>query len=359
MSAYFGNGYFLNILQRGAAPVGRTHSALTQAPVRLEETVTTTSHAAPEVFTQTFASQNDSLDRPQTTSTATQPLIEDQPTESLHIEAPVSPVFDMRSHFEMTPNATPEARDTPELIAPFHSSEPASRASFEVTAHSTIEPFVPTVADESFVATENPRPRPTSSRVFELRMPENFFGHTRGETSSAPEVKPAHIVSAVPDLQTESQPAVVHFPEPAVPAEITNVTQTQSVVIPERTNALTEIQTIELSHPGPTSEPQVTPPRPVENEVMVHVSAQPPRLVAAEIVEAPNTKPRVEHTSAHLQPRQPSFAPAPVVPPARLHINRVDIQVINQVPPPPPAARVPDISQLLEKRHAGRVELLL
>jgi hypothetical protein len=360
MSAYFGNGYFLNILQRGAAPVGKTHSSSTQAPIRLEETVATSSHSPAEVSTQ--AVRNESLDRPQTASTATQPLSDNPLTEFVHVEAPVSPVFDSRENIPLETISSPtrETRDTPnqnfQSSVSVESSEPA--APLQVSASSTIEPFVPTVA-EPLVSTENPRAAPTSNRVFELRMPENFFGHTTGETLNAPQIKPAppaRIFSAVPEPQTESQPAAVHFSEPAVPANIPTETQTQSVVvIPERANALSEIQTIELSHPGPTSEAQAAPP--VENEVVVHVSAQPSRLVVAEIAEAPNAKARVEPTSKHVQPRQPSIAPAP--PPARLHINRVDIQVINHVPPPPPAAHVPDISQLLEKKHLGRVELLL
>jgi len=39
MSAYFGNGYFLNVLQRGATPVGNARSKQPPAPIRLEETV--------------------------------------------------------------------------------------------------------------------------------------------------------------------------------------------------------------------------------------------------------------------------------------------------------------------------------
>ncbi|MGH9932567.1 MAG: hypothetical protein ACREA9_25470, partial [Pyrinomonadaceae bacterium] len=71
--------------------------------------------------------------------------------------------------------------------------------------------------------------------------------------------------------------------------------------------------------------------------------------------------PRVEQTSEYLQLRQPPIARAEVAPPPRLRINRLDIQVINHVSPPaqPPPMQAPDISQLLEKKHLGRVELLL
>ena len=362
MSVYFGNGYFMNIVQRGAAPVGKTHAPLPQAPMRVEETVVATSHpAAAEVSTQTFAVQPEPL-APQTTSIATQPREEDLFTESLHVAAPVSPVFDLpqSNPVETTSSPAPETRDNSiqELTAPLHSSvsvaasEPPAPASFQVDASSMSEPPAQRVARESPVSVENPR------RVFELKMPENFFSQPRVETAQTSQTKPAHVVSAVPHLQTEAQPQALHVSEPAAPAKVPTQMQTHSVVIPDPANTPGEVQKIELREPGPTTETQAAPST-VEHDVAAHVSVQPSRVLAVEITEPSNAKARVEQISNHFQPRQSSLAPSPVAPPARLHINRVDIQVINQVPPPPPAARVPDVSQLLEKKHLGRVELLL
>src|SRR5262249_21739466 len=97
------------------------------------------------------------------------------------------------------------------------------------------------------------------------------------------------------------------------------------------------------------------------SEVMDRVKqndVQPSRLIAPPAFASSPAAPRIEQSSEHLHPRQPSIAPAPVVvPPARLQINRIDIQLVNQAPAPPPPARAPDVSQLLEK-HLGRVELL-
>ena len=366
MSVYFGNGYFLNIVQRGAAPVGKARASLPQAPVAVEETVVASSHAAAEVSPQTFAVQPEPL-APQTTPIATQPLQDDPLTESPHVAAPVSPLVDLRENvsLETTARPAPEARATPsaELTEPIHSSvsvaasEPAAPASFEVSATRAFDPPFQTVARESPVSIEMSRAERTSSRVFELKMPENFFGQPRVETTQTSQIKPAHIFSAVPEPQTQTQPVEPRVSEPPVSLNIPTDTQAHSVVIPEPANTPGEIQTIELRQPGPTKETQATAP--VENDVVAHVSVPPSRVLAVEITEPSNAKTRVEQTSEHLQPRQRSLAPAPVAPPARLHINRVDIQVINQVPPSPPAAHVPDVSQLLEKKHLGRVELLL
>lgn len=367
MSVYFGNGYFMNIVQRGAAPVGRTRAPLPQAPIAVEETVVTSPHAAAEVSAQTFAVQPEPL-APQATPTATQPFVDDPLTETPHVAAPVNPVFDLPQGIPVETTSSPalETRDTSiqQVTAPLHASvsvaasEPSAPASFQVTENSTVEPLVATVARESPVSIENPRAERTSSRVFELKMPENFFGQPGVETAQTSQIKLAHVVSAVPVPQTETQPAALHLSEPTAPAKVPTETQTHSVVIPERTNAPTEIQTIELSQSGPTTETIATP-SPVEHDVVAHVSVQPSRVLAVEIAKAPGADARVEQIAERLQPRQPSLALSPVPSPARLHINRVDIQVINQAPPPPPAARVPDVSQLLEKKHLGRVELLL
>src|ERR1043165_4823782 len=179
MSVYFGNGYFLNIVQRGAAPVGKTHASLPQAVGAVEETVVASPHAAADVSAQTFAPQPEPL-APPASPIATQPPLVDPLTESPHVAAPVSPVFDLRENvsLESTSSQAPQVRETPntEVTEPVHSSisvvasEPAAPASFEVSASTTSETVVQqTLARESSVSVETPRAERTSGRVFERK----------------------------------------------------------------------------------------------------------------------------------------------------------------------------------------------
>jgi hypothetical protein len=219
--------------------------------------------------------------------------------------------------------------------------------------------LVPSVHTER--SHENPSRGQSTSGVFELKMPENFFGQAKGETSSSNQVKPAPERRV--DAQAESQPAVDHSPGSVIPARIhaEGPSQLDAVIIPKHRDKVSALQINESTQPGPIAQSQFTLAT-VASEVMDHVTpnkTQPTSLIAAQTLESSVPAPGVGQPSEYLQFRQPSIAPAPVTPPPRLQINRIDIQVVNQVPPPPPPpARAPDVSQVLEK-HLGRVELLL
>jgi hypothetical protein len=70
-------------------------------------------------------------------------------------------------------------------------------------------------------------------------------------------------------------------------------------------------------------------------------------------------QPRQEQTS-HLSLRSPPETKADVSPPARVRINRLDIQIVNQRPAARPSqTSAPDIAQLLERRHLSRADLIV
>lgn len=369
MSGYFGNGYFLRVLQRGAAPVAKPQSRPTQTPVRFEETVTTGGDQSSDVPNQTFEAQNDSLDHPVTTPTAMEPPKDDPFVEPQSVEAAVATRFD--SHETTLPAAStgqvPEAVDTrnPEPDITFRSNDSLDLGESSSTAlvSSDLSPGPPVPPAKNSLESRS------GNRVFELKMPEHFFGHAKNETSPISHTRPAsppRIVAPAHDPKSESGSAVDHSSE-VVPVQVHAEAQShlESAIIPKRSDELRELQTIEVSQHGSAAEAQVTPQSTrLVNEIVSHVvqsNAQPSRLIAAEAFESSAPTPRAEQSSEYLQLRQPSITPAPVVPPARLQINRLDIQVINQVaaPLPSPPAHVPDMSQLLERKHLSRVELLL
>src|SRR5215213_2560031 len=365
MSTYFGNGYFLNVLQRGARPVGNAHSTRTPPQFQLEKTVETTGNQSPEVSSQTFEEvQSESPHHP--ASAATQPLNNDPLITPVSVEEPAA--LEVTTSFESHPAAefpsgtsahqTPETHTVDhEANAPLSSNDSLEASSSQVLSNSPVGPSAHAGSNESLFSAEKLQRVRSTSKVFELRMPENFFGQARRETSSTDQLKPvpqAHVVSADPDLQAESQP---------VDRSSALVTPSNTVIIPKHRNEVSELQTNELTKPGPVTDSQLTPqPVSVASEIVDEVKPnqiQPPRLIATQTLESLAPAPRAEPASEYVQPRQPLIAPAPVAPPARLQINRLDVQIINQAPAPPPqAARVTDVSQLLEKQ-LSRVGLLL
>jgi hypothetical protein len=75
--------------------------------------------------------------------------------------------------------------------------------------------------------------------------------------------------------------------------------------------------------------------------------------------ELATATPKRELAAEYFMPL-PTVAQVTTSPPVRLRINRMDINIINTLPTPPPAqARVPDVSQILDREHLGRLELLL
>jgi hypothetical protein len=358
MSAYFGNGYFLNVLQRGATPVGNARSKQPPSPIRLEETVARNQPSDPAGVK---SEAQKSLDHP--ASTGAQPSKADPLAESITSKEPepiqVTTRFPSREVEEISSGTTTRHSQDEETSATLRSDDPleANESSLQVSP----SPFEPSVHKET--SRETPQTRQSTSQIFELRMPENFFGHRKDETSSSNQVKriPVEpVVSAPLDRQAETQSAVEHSSTSAIPAKTHAEAQSplNAVLIPKHEDKL---QTSELTPRDPIAA-RPFKAQPVAGEVMDHVKqndVQPSKLMAPQTSESSAPTPRTEQSSQHLQLRQPSIAPAPVVvPPARLQINRIDIQVVNQPPAPPPPAHAPDVSQLLEK-HLGRVELLL
>lgn len=362
MSAYFGNGYLLNILQRGAMPVGNGLANPTPAPVQVEETVATTSNQS-EVSSPTLAVQSESLEHP--VNAFTQPPKNDPQIETAGFEGPtVTTRFESRDiPFETTTLPTPDTQDQ-EAKAISRSNDALAASESPLAQVSSSSPTDLRVDTEPLVAQPpviEPAPqRQPASGVFELRMPENFFGHAKGETSSTEQLKPV-VVSTAPGAPAENQPTVDHSSESVVRAKThaDAPSQVNAVIIPKHRDAAVEPQTSDLTPPDSIADARESVVSEVTDQVKPTI-VQPPRLIPAPSFEAPVPRPAVEHTSEYLQFRQPALTPPRVAPPARMQINRLDIQVVNQVqaPPAPPPAPVPEVSQLLEK-HLGRVELLL
>lgn len=363
MSGYFGNGYFVKIVQRGAAPVGRLRARPTQMPVVFEETVTTGADQATEVpsqtsdvsnrtFTdqQTFAAQHESPVYPDRTYSP--PLNNDSFMEPRGLDAALT--TNLESHDMMVPAVT--ANPTVETFT--QTSHPTAPSNEPLNiSDSAIEPFVDTAKNSIETRSGN--------RVFELRMPEGFYPSTKDQTSRVDHARPSP-QTRLAATTSNSQPVEVHTEEQR---------HVQSTIIPKQTVELPELA-VELSLPGPTSSQPVSElhqPRPTTeahetpqasamvHEIVTHVMPPSP-LMPAEVFESSAPTPRAEQAAEYSPFRQPSITAAPIVPPARLQINRLDVQVINQAPAPPPTppAQVrPDVSQLLEKKHVGRVDLLL
>lgn len=361
MPGYFGNGYFVKILQRGAAPVGRSRSRPTQMPVEVKETVTTGGGQLSEVSGQTFAAQNESLVHPVTTSP--QPSLDDPLVEPRSVVAalPASTEVAMTTSLDSHETAVPTVTTNSMAETPDRESQPISFSSEQ-----SPEPSVDHGSHESAAPAKTPRVSRSANRVFELRMPEDFYVPARHETSSVGPTQTRTVSADNVSTQTESGSAVKQFIDVG-PATIRAEAKSplESAIVPQRAGESHELQIVELSQPGSTAESQVTPQasqmaNEIVSQVMQH-DVQPSRLIPSEAFESPAPTPRAEQVPEYLALQQPSIAPAAVVPPARLQINRLDIQVINQAaaPPPPQPAHAPDVSQLLEKKHLGRVELLL
>lgn len=383
MSAYFGNGYLVNILQRGASPVGKSRPQPTQAPVLFEKPFATTDNQPLEGSgNQTFEVQSESLNRPVEATAITNGPKDDPPLEAQDVAAPET--GPASASFESLEFAAPpgknasqppgasdagdeESERTLRSYVPPGSSEPSVPTSWPVTPSSSSERSGHPAPDESFPLAENPPVAQSANRVFELRMPENFFGQAKGEAFNVSQAETSPhgtVVAATEGPEAQGQEAVDHFSESSVPPKIQGerLRQPKTVITSKRPDELSEPQAIQLAQPAPILESQMTlKPTSVPGEVVNQVQQN--DLTATRLLpeafEAPAPRPRVEQPSEYLQLRQPPIAPAAVAPPPRLRINRLDIQVINHVPPPPPPTRAPDVSQLLEKKHLGRVELLL
>lgn len=381
MAAYFGNGYLLNILQRGALPVGESHPRLSQSAVRLEKTLATTDNQLLGVSgNQALEFQSESLDSPVEASTIVKapkgdrplsPDVEGSETLTVATRSESREAAELPGTNASQPPAAPDAGDeesnaTVRAIPP-GSSEPSLPNSLPVTASPAVGGFGHPGPDESSRLGENQPETQSPKRVFELRMPEHFFGQAKGEAFNASQAETAPqrpVVSATVDREAERETAVGHFSESSVPTEshAEGPSQPKTVITSKRPDELSGTPIIQLPQSGSIPDSQKLELTSAVGDVVKEVKRDesPPTRLAPPALEASAPRPRVEQPSKYLQLIQSPVVPTVVAPPARLRINRLDIQVINHVPPPPPLpTHAPDVSQLLEKKYLGRVELLL
>jgi hypothetical protein len=194
-------------------------------------------------------------------------------------------------------------------------------------------------------------------------MPENFFGKSR------PSLTPARIEKDV--RQTEINLSSIVTAQS--PNDVVNPTEKPAVKIQAEPQPEWKTTKAESAEVGAASRPiqvvqQVSLPPEINAQVSEGAAALTTEKREKEAVRvdspvgrfeapAPMPEPRLPE---YLQSMQPQVTPPTAGPsPARLRINRMDIQVINTVAPPAPRAAAPDISRLLEKKHLGRVGLLL
>jgi hypothetical protein len=218
------------------------------------------------------------------------------------------------------------------------------------------------------VIPDPPRPQneksPRSGQTFELKMPEDFFGKPR------PSLNPVRLEKEVRETEINLSSII-----PARNAtDVVNPPETKPAVkIQAETQPEVKTTKGESAKVGADSRPiQVVQQVSLPPEITAQMSGGATELTMEkrerEVVRvvspvepfeapAPMPEPRLPE---YLQPMGPRInAPTADPSPARLRINRMDIQVINTVAPPAPRAAAPDMSRLLEKKHLGRVCLLL
>ncbi|MGH9929226.1 MAG: hypothetical protein ACREA9_08360, partial [Pyrinomonadaceae bacterium] len=322
----------MNILQRGTSPVGNSRLQLTQAPVRVEKPFATTDNQLLEVSrnqtsevsgNQTSEVQRESLDRSVEASTVTNAPKDAPPVESHDVVAPESMLVTTRfESLELTaplennasePPGAPDARNeqcegTLRSFVPPGSTESSLPASFPITPSASIRRSEHPEPDESFPATKNPPVAQSSNRVFELRMPENFFGQAIGQAkgeafnASQAETSPNRPVVSeavgpeAQDQETADQSSVA----PKIPAE--RLSQPKTVITSKRPDELSETQAIQLIPPGLIPESRITLKlTSVVDDVVnqVEQNDSPATRLLPQPFEAPAPRPRVEQTSEY------------------------------------------------------------
>lgn len=385
MSAYFGNGYLLSILQRGASPVVKSRPKVNQPSLRVEETFATTGNQSLEV-------QTESLHRPVTAPAVTHMPSDGVPTrpwrneraeaavvatDSDSREVPALPVATEASQTLASPKL--ETHQAGPLESQVYSTEPPLlQTSSEGNPSSSS--FSPAPASPQQSVRDNQPKAKSGNKPFELRMPENFYDPAKLQTATT--IQPQIETEELPPVSTAvAQPRndeapIDHISESAALIRTRRDTpaQTEIVAAPAGLLQRRESQTIssaQNSHSAqpapqnPLAPPSVTPQlssvvNNVANQEPQSI-AQPTALLPVRASEALVPTPRLEQPAELLNLRQPPMAAPPAAAPqARLRINRIDIQVVNNMRPAAPSeARAPDVSQMLEKRHLGRVALLL
>jgi|GEM_PF-4754713 len=368
MAAYFGNGYLLNVLQRGSALVRQLRpqptplagferieatGALDLSEVAREPTGQDPIHSSAERFERSVFSAGPKAVPPEKSSTVS--VVENiPPTNGAESLRPGKYLAETNRAFS---RADPRAATNAELLFEMPAWEPSSAPPSQVPIQTSTVSIPERPPQESAPLVETQPKSRSASTVFELKMPEGFFRQPSPETGHAKEAERLGSDTSAAEDATETGSA-----DPAAAQHLAANELTPAVTVKESIEP-GDSQTSRLNTPKSIPESQAPPPRitweygvvsPARNGASA-ARVTPPAL------EPSASAPRLEPTPEHLPLWQPPVAPAVAAPP-RLRINRLDIQVVNYTPPRPtttPQTEAPDVSQLLEKRHLGRIDLLI
>jgi hypothetical protein len=361
MAHYFGNGHLLNLVRRGAVPFAKLRRAPAHVPPPLRDLIP--SDEGPiEIHSES---------KSKSSAPTTSPV--KSPARSTEIETVSRKVSTTTADSPHLPRGTPVAKEASVLDRPATRARKASPPPERLPTLPRPEPTQQKQEGGSLpqrspaVIPDPPRPQneksPRKGETFELKMPEGFFGKSR------PSLNPVHMEKEV--RQTEINLSSIIAPRNA--AEVVNPPETKPAV-ETQAEPPPELKTTkgETAKVGADSRPiqvvqQVSLPPEITAQISGGATALTMEKREREVVRvispvdpyeapAPMPEPRIPE---YLQPMRPQVnAPAADPSPARLRINRMDIQVINTVAPPAPRAAAPDMSRLLEKKHLGRVGLL-
>lgn len=377
MAAYFGNGYLLNVLQRGSALVGQLRPqptplarldsieatrALDASQVAREPTGQDPIHSSAERFERSVFSAGPKAVPPKESLTigAVENISPTTGSESLPPEKYLA-----ETNTSSAP-ADPREATKPELRSDVPALGPSSPPPLPIPIQTSIASIAERPPQESAPLVETQPKSHSASAVFELKMPKGFFGQPSPETGHAEEAETLVKRSDVsaPEEPTESHPAGPPTGSLDSAAEQHRAANDLwHVVTVKESIEPSDSQTFRLT-PGKSIPESQAPPPPItrKDDVVSPADIEAPAArVTLSSFQASASAPRLEPTPEHLQLWQPPVAPAVAASP-RLRINRLEVQVINYTPPratTTPQTQAPDVSQLLEKRHLGRIDLLI
>ena len=401
MSTYFGNGYLLNLARRSAVPFSTLRRAPTHAPPPLTEFSNTSQSEPLEVQSETSPATAtgpaDTMAAPMrpAISTEIETVSREDPTatqDTPHVQRTM-PVADIS-----VPQATGTQGPQP-LRPPDMSPTPARRQRAQQASDAE------NISQRSGTAISTPRraqndtgqaPAPARTETFELKMPEDFFKKSPPITGFQTETETTKTeINLSPILAARSEPPAKGL-STTLPANTQPETQNESIVNPVHSEVRLKSDLHELSRVNTGHEPAPIVVKDSTNVQNTEAAAQsqtvqfvppvslPPEITAqlnggalelaietkeSEVVRAGSRVEPFEAPAPMLEARLPQYLEAtqpqikpPVIEspsPARLRINRIDVQIINNVAPPAPRAAAPDMRRLLEQKHLGRVALLL
>lgn len=379
MHSYFGSGYLLNLLQRGAAPIAPSRRQGSFESLRSETTFAPADNQLAEVqsevldlLTEPVAIAETPGLTPQTASADVLPRVETAATATTPVLSAADKSADVLSGMDHTPVVSPRAELNEQqraLAPPVPARLPAQSTPLAAAGSEYFEPAKLSASNDNSLGV----PRPANA-VFELKMPDNFFRQPANaavakqnepearalEVSARPAPTAGAVKSGAP-VKSDPAPGLI---SPTSSDSAGNSAKTVNEIA-VRGQASGEPQAATRLVQPQISEPQAAPQThepPSASQPGGEVSSVDPKQS-----EAPATPPAL--ASAPL-PRQESiaeramFRPPPITqfvanPPARLRINRLDINIVNAFPAPPPTqTRSSDVSQLLDREHLGRVDLI-